>query len=315
MLEALVLDRGLRQHRVLAALAVASAACLTAGLLGAPLAGAGATGFACIILLLFGLPHGTLDLELIKTEGQTASGLMVLLSVYLGLAAVMYGLWVAAPALALAAFIVIAIIHFSEDWEGSGSAFLAMGQAAAVLAAPTFLHRADLDAIFVSLTDREGARFITDGLTMIAPVAAVIGVGALIALWSSGRKTQAVAGSIVLIGMVLLPPIVGFALYFCLFHSPRHLSQSLNAVRLPRGQAWLWVILPLTFAAFAIAAAIYGVQARATPTDRLIAASFMTLSILTVPHMMAPFIMRRLPRPARSRRQTFRRIATAFTPH
>ena len=150
---------------------------------------------------------------------------------------------------------------------------------------------------------------------MIGPVAVAIGVGALFALWSSQRKAQAVAGLIVLVGMALLPPIVGFALYFCLFHSPRHLSESLSAVRLPDGRAWPRVILPLTLVAFAIAAAIYGLQARATPTDRLIAASFMTLSILTVPHMMAPFIMRRLSRRARSHRQTFRRIAAAFTPH
>lgn len=312
---AIALVHGLRAHRSVAGLALAAGLCLVAAALALPLSGPQVTGFACLLLLLFGLPHGALDLELIQKERRSASGLALLLVVYLGLAAAMYALWVVAPTLALAAFIVIAIVHFSEDWAGSGSTFLAMGQAAAVLAAPTFLHRAELDAIFMGLTARPDARLVTEALTLIAPVAAAIGFSALFALWSARRRSEAVAGSIVLLGMVVLPPIVGFALYFCLFHSPRHLSDSLKAVRLPGRRAWLWVILPLTATALAIAAAIYGFQARAVVADRLIAASFMTLSILTAPHMMAPFIMRRLDRRALSQRPTFHRIAAAFTPH
>ena len=297
MTKPIALGQDRRQDVFLTGFLLASGLSLIAMLAGAPLAGSTATAFACVMLLVFGLPHGTLDLELIKAQVRgPETGLLVLLLIYLGLAAIMYALWTTAPELALAAFVVISIVHFSEDWQDAGSPFLALGQAAAVLAAPTLLHRQELNAIFIGLTNRADAHLVTDGLTLIGPTSVVVGLVAMAALWSGGRKSVAAAGLVVLAGMVLLPPIFGFALYFCLFHSPRHLSESLSAVRLPRGQAWFRVILPLTLAAGAIAAAIYGLQARTGTTDRLIAASFMTLSVLTAPHMMAPMIMRRLSR-------------------
>jgi len=54
---------------------LALALALLAGMAGVPLASPVATAVACVALLVFGLPHGTLDLELIR-EGlsRTAGG-------------------------------------------------------------------------------------------------------------------------------------------------------------------------------------------------------------------------------------------------
>jgi Brp/Blh family beta-carotene 15,15'-monooxygenase len=259
---------------------------------GVPLDGAAATSVACLMLLVFGLPHGTLDLELIKTQSRgPRTGLAALLIVYLGCAALMLALWLVAPVIALGAFILIATVHFSEDWEGTGSRFLALGLALAVLAAPTLFHGAALDRIFVALTGQSEATAIADMMLLVTPLALVVAAVAVAALWTGGRRTQAVAATLAVASMIALPPIIGFVLYFCLFHSPRHLADSLRNVALSRGRAWVRVVLPLTLAAVAIAGAIYGLELRADVASGLIAASFMTLSILTVPHMLAPMII------------------------
>jgi hypothetical protein len=94
------------------------------GAAGVPLAAPIATTGACLAILLFGLPHGTLDLEILKTQHRSGPRRMAgVLLLYIGLAVVMYLLWKAAPIAALATFLVTAAVHFSEDWDDAGSAF------------------------------------------------------------------------------------------------------------------------------------------------------------------------------------------------
>ena len=57
---------------------------------------------------------------------------------------------------------------------------------------------------------------------------------------------------------------------------------------------WGWVVVPLSLAAGLLAALLFGVQMRTEIADRIMAASFMTLSILTVPHMLVPLLINRL---------------------
>ena len=276
-------------------LILASALALLALLAGLPLSGGVTTTLACLAMLVFGLPHGALDLELIRSRlSGPWTGMVSLVLLYLGLAGVMYGLWRVQPVLALAAFIAISVVHFAEDWDGAGSRMLEAGLALALLASPTLLHRSQLDLIFAGLTGRSGASLVTDALSVMAPVAIGLALIALLSLWRTGRRAQAVGGGVALIGMVLLPPIAGFALYFCLFHSPRHFRASLGALDRAAFRSWGPVVIPLTLAAGAIAALLFGLEVRAASIDRITAASFMTLSILTVPHMLAPLLVARL---------------------
>ena len=282
----------------LTALILGFLGCSLATVAGVPLSGSIATSIGCLMLLVFGLPHGTLDLHRIRDQARgPVTGLIVLLTVYLGLAAAMYGVWRFAPVLALVIFILVAVVHFSEDWTGSGSSMLEKGLALGLLAGPAVLHRAELDGLFIALTGRTDAVGVTDALTLVMPVALIFGVVALAALWKSGLRQRAAAGAVALAGMIVLPPVVGFALYFCLFHSPHHLGESLRALAQTRRHVWIRIILPMTAAAGAIAAGLYGLELRADAASRLVAASFMTLSILTMPHMLAPLVIAWLARP------------------
>ena len=261
---------------------------------GAGLGGAAPTIAACVAILLFGLPHGTLDLEVIKREQRTGGlGLSALLIIYLALAAAMFMLWRSVPVAALATFVVVAVIHFSEDWQDLQSTFLAQGMAIALLTAPTLLHLTELEQAFVAVTGHNDAVLIANLMLLLAPMSMAVAIVSLLTLWRAGLPDQAVVGGLILIGMVVLPPVVGFALFFCLYHSPRHLGMALT--RIAHAPIARRVVPLLTLAAIGLAAALFAGEARADLSARFVAASFMTLSLLTVPHMLVPAIVAALP--------------------
>ena len=269
-------------------------ALLALHLSGVGLGSNGATTAACVAILLVGLPHGTLDLEIIKREQQAGNLRMgALLFLYLGLGAAMLILWWLLPVVALATFILVAVVHFSEDWQDLQSTFLAQGMAIALLTAPALLHLTQLEQAFVAVTGHEDAALIANLMLLLAPMSMAVAGVSLLSLWQAGSRDRAGVGAAILIGMVVLPPVVGFALFFCLYHSPLHLRSSLT--RIAYAPVWRRVVPLLTLAALGLAAIIFAMEGRTDLSAQLVAASFMTLSLLTVPHMLVPAIVAAFP--------------------
>lgn len=255
-----------------------------------------ATLLACLAIAVFGLPHGTFDLRLLRQHAGRRETLGFLLSLYLGCAAAMAMLWWWQPVAALAVFLAISIVHFAEDWDDTGSAFLSGGIALAIIAAPAFGHLAALQAIFVALTGSAETARLGDGLMLVAPVALAVAGAGLAALVRNGNGDTALAAGCSIGVMIVMPPAIGFALFFCLFHSPRHFRAALRNLDWHHLRQWAPVVLPLTLAAMGIVAALYAVGGPGDVAMRAVSATFMALSILTVPHMAVPGILRVLER-------------------
>ncbi len=257
------------------------------------------TAVASAALLIFGLPHGTFDLALLrqasggKVDGRPRAFAILL---YLAFAAGMYFVWRIDPLLALAAFLLMAWVHFAEDWDDCGSRFLSYGISAAILSAPALLHRDLLGGLFVSLTADPDAVGLAYILHWIAPVALVLAVAGGTMLWRAGRRTQAISAGCALSALVLLPPVLGFALFFCLVHSPMQFQAHADALGLRGVRQWGRIVIPLSFGGLGVAVVVFMLHEAPSLAAGLFATSFMTLSILTVPHMMVPWIMRRASR-------------------
>jgi Brp/Blh family beta-carotene 15,15'-monooxygenase len=265
---------------------------LLASFAGLDLVSPGATIIACLALLIFGVPHGSLDIEVLRNQHRYgARRIAAVLTLYVGIAALMYLLWQVAPIAALTTFLMTAVVHFSEDWDDVGSAFLAQGMSAALLTAPAFLHLNDMQSLFIALSGRQDAAVLGDIMLLLAPVGLAIAAIALLSYWQSGRSERAGAGIAVIAGMALLPPAVGFAAFFCLYHSPRHFRDALTHLSADQFRRRWQVIVPLTLAALSLAGWLFVQEARSGVLAQVVAASFMTLSVLTVPHMAVPFIV------------------------
>lgn len=250
------------------------------------------TAAACAALLVFGLPHGSLDLALLRRADRTGPvRLAAIVLLYLGCAATMYAIWHMAPVAALTLFLVVACVHFAEDWADGVPPFFATGIAAAILTGPTLAHRDALAAIFVRLTGSEAATLVADIATLLAPVAFVTAGLGLLIMVRAGRRAQACEAGLVLAAMVVLPPVIGFALFFCLSHSPVQFAAANAELGGAQKLRHPGEVSLLMLAALGIAGAIYLASGGNSLGDGAVRASFITLSILTIPHMIMPLLL------------------------
>lgn len=252
-----------------------------------------ATSITAFTLLVVGVPHGSFDLALLRRAGATGSTAYLVL-VYVGCAAAMYTIWQIAPTLALATFLFMAVVHFAEDWADCGSRFIATGIAAAIVAAPALLHGTRLGELFVVLTDDTGAAMLADVLLLVGPVAIAIAVLGIGLLWQAGCRDRAISAGCGLAAMLLLPPVPGFALFFCLVHSPMQFRGHAHTLGLRGFRNWRGIVVPISLGGLTVAGIIYVLNNGVSITASVFAVSFMTLSVLTVPHMLVPVLVNRL---------------------
>ncbi len=260
---------------------------------GSALVAAPVLPLVCALLLVFGLPHGTLDLELLRRHDARSPRLIILLAAYGVCGGAMYALWQAAPLVALLAFFAIAVEHFAEDWHAMGSRFFAYGTAVALIVTPALRHRADLSIIFATLTGSSSAAHLGDTMLVVMPVAGLIAVAGAALLWQAGDRVRAVGLAAALVAEALLPPVIGFTIFFCCVHSPYQMRDSIARLQRPTRDALIAIILPLTLVAIALAGLIGAAALRVSLDAGALRASFVTLSVLTLPHMLVPYGVRR----------------------
>ena len=256
------------------------------------LAASHVTIIAAAALLVFGLPHGTLDIAVVRRGGAILSWITIkAVALYLGCALAMYGLWLFSTTAALIIFLLVACVHFAEDWSEDLPAFFAIGTAVALLSAPSLFHRETLEPIFALLVGTQSASTFVDIGILIAPIALLTTLVGIMFQWQGGNQARAVETAITIAAMLLLPPIPAFALYFCLSHSPVQFAKACSEA----GHETAWwksidVVL-LTAAALGISAMIFADQNVVSWVDGVVVTSFITLSVLTVPHMVVPFLI------------------------
>jgi Brp/Blh family beta-carotene 15,15'-monooxygenase len=264
---------------------------LLSSAMGIDLGTAAITGGCCILILLLGLPHGAIDIISLLDVKRTRRRQARAIGLYLMAGSAMALIWWQAPGFALALFFGIAIVHFSEDWLGIQSPFLAHGTALGLLIAPSILHSAQIGVLFQTLSGANASAFVGSVMTLAIPVALGCVIVAASILWENGRREAAVTGLVALSGLALLPPLVGFTLFFCLHHSPRHFSAALGPDARSALRTWKTPISCATAAALGFTVLLFALLRSPSISDGLIRASFMTLSVLTVPHMMLPRIL------------------------
>ncbi len=280
---------------------------LALALLAAPFLPALSLSVQLIILasavVMFGLPHGALDLTLV--QGASNGSWQALASstlVYLLGSAAVIGAWLSAPVPTLVGFLVIAIIHFglgdTGELRGPQRALEVGARGGFSTVAPLFFQPQTTLELFALLVGPASA-----GTLSATHAAIMLGAGWLwgaclgaAVLWRvlARKPGWLIATSeLVLTAAVfaVLHPLVAFLLYFSFVHSVRHLAE-LGAARFPKSatRASRWLILeslPFTAATVLLAALGWFAFGRSVSFDEgLIRILFWGLSALTVPHMI-----------------------------
>jgi beta-carotene 15,15'-dioxygenase len=268
----------------------------SASALGVQFDGPMVTLISCAAILIFGLPHGTFDLALIR-QADVDCRMALVVALYIGCAAVMYAVWTFMPPIAFAAFLLLAIAHFAEDWAETLPPFIAVGTATSLLTGSVFVHRDLIENVFAVLIGGGPAFVIASVFFLVAPLALVATVVAMIIFWNDRRHEDALALGLALCATIMLPPVVGFALFFCLMHSPKQFGSALDVLGWSHYRQWVPVVAPLTIAAFGIAAVIFASVGAVSLSQTMVATAFTTLSVLTLPHMAVPMLLKWLSKP------------------
>lgn len=248
---------------------------------------------AALAIVLAGIPHGTLDVEIAAAHfGQNGfAGRAKIIGSYLGCAAGMVVLWVQLPELALISFLLISIVHFSRDWRDGVDPFLAMMVGWALVALPALASPDDVSTIFAALTGSQNGTVIA-ALLGAASVPAALG-SLVFAYWAFRHNdTQSALEVLACITAALfLPPLVAFAIFFCGLHSPRHMADALRETGAlsPLKKA---AIVTAVFALSLGLGVLMFVNQGQVPADMgIIRSAFILISTLTVPHFILEHII------------------------
>lgn len=242
-----------------------------------------------------GVPHGALDPLAAREAGltRTPAALAVFFLGYVGLAAAVIAAWLIAPAFTLAAFLTGSAWHFGGDWF-SNRALLRLAAGAGLLSLPAVLH-AETVADLYALLSGDPARAIAAFQAGLAPATlAVAALGAGLAARENARGALEFAAAC--LAALVLHPLIFFALYFALLHSPRHMAglwrRARDRARFLRAAVTYTAI---TFAGAGLAAALLWPAGR--PDAAVLQVVFIGLAALTAPHMVLIERLERL-RPA-----------------
>ena len=260
--------------------------------------------FALAAVMLIGLPHGAFDgaIAFCLGFGRSTGKIIGFLVMYLLLAGLSVLIWSVSPVFALAAFLGLTIVHFgSGDTEHlfqTGPRIVQRGLKACqilvhggmvTILLPVF-HVAEVSQLFMILAG-PNAVLIMDALRpalMIWLVAACIYAGAGLV----SRQYGAAAGELATLAVLvwLLPPLAGFAVYFCVVHSRRHFISIWTTMQLYISRHFILISGGiLTAASWGIGAGLYVSQTASgsfSADEAFIRTVFILLSALTVPHML-----------------------------
>ena len=249
-------------------------------------------GLAGIVLI--GLPHGALDGAVAMHLGlvDKFSTMARFVVIYVGLAGLVIGAWIIAPSLSLIVFLTISMLHFGAGDARHGEGVLRFAETLAhgglAIVGISQFHRSEADEIFYYLINQDTAMvWLAINVLTVAVIVAII---ACVSQAAKDVKWSATTLELLILGIVyaLVPPLLGFAIYFCLVHSARHFKRILSTIKATvdfsniKNQAILftaasWIAAGIAFWMFADFA---------DPGPTVLRITFIGLAALTVPHML-----------------------------
>ncbi len=256
------------------------------------LAHPGASLAAATAIIVLGLPHGAYDLQMLATPAhlRPSGGWRSwfdarLLGVYLLLLMTAVAVWAFAPAVALLIFLIMAVIHFGEDWDMLDPGLLRHISGLSVLAAVSVTSPRDVALIFGLLSSPEFGATLAQAMVMAAPMVLLVTGVAMVIAAERGHGRWALAHAMALAVALVTPPVVGFAAYFVIIHSAIHLKAARHA--LAAYPLAVFALQGLVMSGLCLAVMLAVNPRAGLPADsRLPLLVFQLLAILTVPHLL-----------------------------
>lgn len=250
---------------------------------------------------LFGLSHGGADPTILKTLTTPRLGVSAVTCAYILASLMFIALIWAQPLVALLVFLGLSVWHFGYTDEAfmssTGNSNLRWLSGSMPILGPVIGHPQQTGELFAWLIKLDTAP-VVDMLVRLGPALAVLWILAFgfLLFRRSQRPDLRVLAELPLVGaaLITLPPLLSFALYFCVIHSVRHFlsiaeHRLFSNLKRPTLRSFpARKILPATLAAIAMAGAAWGAIVALEPSPNMVVEAvrvmFWALAALTFPH-------------------------------
>jgi Brp/Blh family beta-carotene 15,15'-monooxygenase len=207
---------------------------------------------------------------------------VVFLTAYLLVAMGIILLWMLLPVWFFIGFLIFSALHFSDDLNTPNAMLTKLSYGAAVICLPSIVHGAALVGLYAVFVDASVAqRIVTVSQWLCYPILFLMGLMLFNRQINIREKLDAYA---VLAIMTLLPPILAFAVYFCLMHSARHLIRSHAFFGQLNARLFIMALVLPTLAVIIMACGVWFFTKTRTFESDLIRMVFIGLAALTFPH-------------------------------
>ena len=235
-------------------------------------------------IVLLGVPHGSLDVlfALRAYELNSLATWVVFLVAYLLVAIVIILLWLLLPIWFFIGFLIFSALHFSDDLNTPNHMLIKLSYGAAVICLPSIVHGEALVGLYAIFVDASVAqRIVAISQLLNYPILLLMGIMLFNRQIKIREKLDAYA---VLAIMTLLPPVLAFAVYFCLMHSARHLIRSHAFFGKLNPPLFIIALVLPTLAVIIMACSVWVFTKTRTFELDLIRIVFIGLAALTFPH-------------------------------
>lgn len=256
---------------------------------------------AIFFILSIGLPHGAFDGAVAHYLGANKSmnSLIKFVSSYILMAILVIVLWAFFPDFSLAFFLLISAIHFG--WGDANArrrlpfVIQMLAHGSLVIFGIVYFHPEEVSILFGLLTEEkfEFSMFLSEFLILLVPF--LILLCCIFAIANTEMRIRCFELFALCGILASFPPLVGFAFYFCLIHTGRHMQNIFKVLKFSQSkqkvyfQAIIFTVLSWIFGGVAL----WYIDSGNYSID-LLRVTFVGLAALTVPHMiLVDFFYRR----------------------
>ena len=252
-----------------------------------------ASVIALLFVVLIGLPHGAFDGAIAYHLGagrSFATGAKFIAS-YCAAAGLVIAIWIMFPAVTLALFLIISMIHFGRGDASAKSGPVFMTQVVLHGGLPIFgiiyFQQSSVILLFDALTNGASDLAILISKIMVPVLGLMAGLYGLMAFRDALLRPRFAEFILLAVLIAILPPLVSFALYFCIIHTGRHMRRIWHVLALTSSPKGLYQqAAGFTLVSWIVGGAAFLWLDTGNLDAALLQVVFIGLAALTVPHMI-----------------------------
>ena len=248
---------------------------------------------ALLFVVLIGLPHGAFDGAIANHlgAGRSFAAAVKFIASYCAVTGLVIAIWIMLPAITLALFLIISMIHFGRGDASAKSGPVFMTQVLLHGGLPIFgiiyFQQSSVIPLFDAQTNGASDLAILISKITVPVLGLMAGLYGLMAFRDASLRARFAEFILLAVVIAILPPLVSFALYFCIIHTGRHMRRIWHVLASTISPKGLYrQAAGFTLASWLVGSAAFLWLENGDLDAALLQVVFIGLAALTVPHMI-----------------------------